>query len=67
MMFCPGCSPLTKLGSVTTRTPWTYSIAKGELFNMVLTHPEANSPETWDQSNALAEMKAVYTGWDPTY
>ncbi|KAJ9602227.1 hypothetical protein H2200_013347 [Cladophialophora chaetospira] len=44
----------------------TYSISKGELFNMVLTHPEANEPETWDRSNALTEMKAVYSGWDPT-
>ena len=44
----------------------TYSIAKGETFNMVLTHPEADGPEIWDQSNALSEMKAVYRDWDPT-
>ncbi|KAK5189031.1 hypothetical protein LTR92_010990 [Exophiala xenobiotica] len=43
----------------------TYSISKGELFNMVLTHPETDEPGTWDQSNALAEMKAFYDGWDP--
>ena len=45
----------------------TYSISKGELFNMVLTHPEPNDdPATWDQANALRDMKAVYSGWDPT-
>jgi salicylate hydroxylase len=43
----------------------TYSISKGELFNLVLTHPERNEPGTWDQSTALAEMKAFYHGWDP--
>ncbi|KIV92258.1 hypothetical protein PV10_06715 [Exophiala mesophila] len=44
----------------------TYCIAGGRLFNMVLTHPETKSPETWDQTNALSEMKAVYAGWDPS-
>ncbi|OAP60201.1 hypothetical protein AYL99_05203 [Fonsecaea erecta] len=44
----------------------TYSIAGGRLYNMVLTHPEPNEPEKWNQANALAEMKSVYTGWDPS-
>ena len=34
---------------------------------MVLTHPEPNDdPASWDQSTALADMKAVYAGWDPS-
>ncbi len=44
----------------------TYTIAGGKLFNMVLTHPEEDEVAAYDQTKALTDMLAVYTGWDPT-
>lgn len=43
----------------------TYTIAGGNTFNMVLSHPETEDPETWDQSKALDSMKDHFRGWDP--
>jgi len=45
----------------------TYTIAGGEVFNMVLTHPEDKDPSTWNQRDLLSEMKSTYEGWDRTY
>ena len=49
------------------RQAMTYTIAGGNTFNMVLSHPEAEDPETWDQSKALESMKKHFKGWDPRY
>lgn len=43
----------------------TYTIAGGNSFNMVLSHPEEEDPETWDQGKALESMKDHFKGWDP--
>ena len=48
------------------RHAMTYTIAGGNTFNMVLSHPETEDPETWDQSKALESMKEHFQGWDPT-
>jgi salicylate hydroxylase len=42
----------------------TYTIAGGELFNMVLTHPDNTPLETWESKTTLEEMKSHYRGWD---
>jgi salicylate hydroxylase len=42
----------------------TYTIAGGEVFNMVLTHPDRTHPSTWEQRDAMAELKQTYVGWD---
>ena len=49
------------------RHAMTYTIAGGKTFNMVLSHPEVEDPETWDQSKALESMKDHFRGWDPVY
>ena len=47
------------------RHAMTYTIAGGNTFNMVLSHPEAEDPETWDQSKALESMEDHFRSWDP--
>jgi salicylate hydroxylase len=42
----------------------SYTIAAGESFNMVLSHPETSDPSTWKQETALADMKSQFEGWD---
>lgn len=49
------------------RHAMTYTIAGGKTFNMVLSHPETDDPETWDQTKALESMKQHFRGWDPMY
>ena len=45
----------------------SYPINGGKTYNLVLSHPDATSPDTWatDQETILAEMKNNYRGWDP--
>jgi salicylate hydroxylase len=43
----------------------SYTIAAGKSFNLVLSHPDDSDSDTWDQSTALEDMKAQFTGWDP--
>ncbi|KAJ6024340.1 hypothetical protein N7540_005137 [Penicillium herquei] len=43
----------------------TYTIGAGKSFNMVLSHPDASDPTTWDQTEAVTEMKREFEGWDP--
>lgn len=45
----------------------TYTIGAGKAFNMVLSHPDATDPSTWDPLRALDDMKAEFDGWDPVY
>lgn len=47
------------------RHAMTYTIAGGKTFNMVLSHPETDDPETWDQTKAIESMKQHFRGWDP--
>ena len=49
------------------RHAMTYTIAGGDTFNMVLSHPELEDPESWDQSKAIESMKDHFNGWDPRY
>lgn len=42
----------------------TYSIAAGKSFNMVLSHPDDTEPATWNQKDAIAEMRHHFAGWD---
>lgn len=43
----------------------TYTIAAGKSFNMVLSHKDWASPETWDAKTALQDMQREFEGWDP--
>ena len=43
----------------------TYTIAAGNSFNVVLSHPETKHPDTWDQATALEDMRNHFEGWDP--
>ncbi|KAJ5813313.1 uncharacterized protein N7503_000063 [Penicillium pulvis] len=43
----------------------TYTIGAGKAFNMVLSHPDATDPSTWDPTKAVDDMKAEFDGWDP--
>ena len=43
----------------------TYTIAAGESFNMVLSHVDPSDPATWKPENAIQEMRAYFSGWDP--
>ncbi|KAF2755033.1 FAD/NAD(P)-binding domain-containing protein [Pseudovirgaria hyperparasitica] len=42
-----------------------YSIAAGETFNLVISHPATTDPATWRQDDNVAEMKRQFEGWDP--
>ena len=44
----------------------SYTIAGGKSFNMVLSHPEASDPSTWNQNIVLENMKQHFEGWDPS-
>lgn len=33
---------------------------------MVLSHPDDTDPETWNQDEALDNMRKEFEGWDPT-
>lgn len=44
----------------------TYTIGAGKSFNMVLSHPDDTDPETWNQDEALDNMRKEFEGWDPT-
>ncbi|KAJ6020092.1 hypothetical protein N7499_003383 [Penicillium canescens] len=48
-----------------SRHVMTYTIKAGKAFNMVLSHPDATDPSTWDPSKAVEDMKAEFEGWDP--
>ena len=43
----------------------SYTIAGGKSFNMVLAHPEASDPATWNQETVIEDMKKHFDGWDP--
>lgn len=43
----------------------SYTIAGGKSFNMVLAHPEASDPTTWNQETVIEDMKRHFDGWDP--
>ena len=43
----------------------TYLISGGRSFNMVLSHPDASDPDTWDRNNTIEDMKREFDGWDP--
>jgi len=43
----------------------TYTIAAGESFNLVLSHVDHTDPATWDPKNAIKDMRAYFSGWDP--
>ena len=45
----------------------TYTIAAGQSFNMVLSHPENTDPSTWKPATALEDMRKHFEGWDSTY
>lgn len=32
---------------------------------MVLSHPDTSNPETWNQENALRDMREHFKDWDP--
>jgi salicylate hydroxylase len=42
----------------------SYTIAAGESFNMVLSHPETTDPSTWQQERAIEDMRKEFQGWD---
>ncbi|KAL1968737.1 hypothetical protein VTN77DRAFT_1563 [Rasamsonia byssochlamydoides] len=44
----------------------TYTIGAGKSFNMVLSHPDDTDPATWNQEEALDNMRKEFEGWDPT-
>jgi salicylate hydroxylase len=44
----------------------TYTIGAGKSFNMVLSHPDDTDPATWNQEQALENMRKEFQGWDPT-
>ncbi|OQD66699.1 hypothetical protein PENPOL_c004G08390 [Penicillium polonicum] len=48
-----------------SRHVMTYTIGAGKAFNMVLSHPDATDPSTWDPLKAVDNMKAEFEGWDP--
>ncbi|KAJ6003447.1 hypothetical protein N7451_005994 [Penicillium sp. IBT 35674x] len=48
-----------------SRHVMTYTIGAGKAFNMVLSHPDASDPSTWDPIKAVDDMKAEFDGWDP--
>lgn len=50
-----------------SRHVMTYTIGAGKAFNMVLSHPDATDPSTWDPLKAVDDMKAEFEGWDPVY
>lgn len=43
----------------------TYTIAAGSSFNMVLSHVDDSDPATWKPEDAIKEMRAHFSGWDP--
>lgn len=56
---------MTRIGD--QRHVMTYTIGAGKSFNMVLSHPDSTDPETWDQTQALSDMRREFQGWDPRY
>ncbi|KAJ5657186.1 uncharacterized protein N7484_000835 [Penicillium longicatenatum] len=48
-----------------SRHAMTYTIGAGKAFNMVLSHPDATDPSTWNPLRAVDDMKAEFDGWDP--